>query len=344
MHLKWFLRFLLLGAGVGTGLALRANARQRRTIQPEGKVVLITGGSRGLGLAIAEEFARQGARLAICARQIGPLESAKQKLTALGAEVVALSCDVRDQEQTDVLVEQVISQFGRIDILVNNAGIITVGPQETMTIEDYDDSMNTIFWGTVYPTLAVLPFMREQRGGRIVNITSIGGRVSVPHLLPYSSAKFATLGFSEGLHQELVKEEIYVTSVVPGLMRTGSHINAFVKGQRQIEYTMFGLAATLPFTSTSAANAARQIVQSACRGDTELVLTPQAQILGRFHGLLPGLTTDILTLVTRVLPRAGTQNMQGKTGLQSRSASGAWLTAGGEAAAREYNQYARQDE
>jgi short-subunit dehydrogenase len=262
----------------------------------------------------------------------------------MGADVLALVCDVSEREQVDLLIERVSAHFGQIDILVNNAGIITVGPQATMTVQDFTDSMNTMFWGTVYPTLAVLPAMRACKNGHIVNITSIGGKVSVPHLLPYSSAKFAAVGFSQGLHAELAGEGVRVTTVVPGLMRTGSHVNAFVKGNRQMEYTLFGLLATLPFTSTSATSAARQIVRAICRGETELIITPQAQLLARFHGLLPGLTTNLLSLIDRALPRGGENDTRRRTGRESRSPMGAWLTRLGEPAAYAYNQYIQRDE
>jgi NAD(P)-dependent dehydrogenase (short-subunit alcohol dehydrogenase family) len=334
---------LLVGSGLGLTMAARIYFRRRNMLSLQGKVVLITGSSRGLGLALAHAFGGQGARLVLCARQPEPLELARRQLEARGIEVLALPCDIQAGDQIQRMVEQAITHFGCIDVLVNNAGIILVGPASTMSLSDYEASMNTMFWGTVRATLAVLPHMRAQGSGRVVNITSIGGRVSVPHLLPYSSAKFAALGFSEGLHAELAKEGILVTSVIPGLMRTGSHINAFVKGKREQEYTLFGLLATLPLTTTSAASAARQIVGATRRGATELIITPQAQILGRFHGLLPGLTTSILSLVNRALPLAGVAGSESRTGLESRSKVSAWLTRLGEPAAHTYNQYARHD-
>jgi len=294
-------------------------------------------------LAIAQECARQGAYLAICARQAEPLELARQRLAEMGADVLAVPCDVGEQEQVERLVEQVIARFGRIDMLINNAGIIIVGPQQTMTTQDYVDAMQSMFWGTLYPTLAVLPFMRAQKSGHIVMITSIGGKVSVPHLLPYSSAKFATLGFSEGLHTELAREGIRVTSVVPGLMRTGSHLNAFVKGQHRKEYAWFGFLGTFPLSSTSAASAARQIVRAACQGKAELIITPQAQLLARLHGLCPGFTIHLLSLVNRLLPSASPTEVQRQTGQASRTGMSTWLTMPGESAAQRYNQLANRE-
>ena len=337
----------LIGAGLGLGLAANTYLYLKRSKlrSLDRQVVLITGGSRGLGLALAHEFAHQGARVIICARNLEALTLAETQLKVAGADVLAIQCDVSDQEQVEQLIKQSITQCGAIDILVNNAGIITVGPQQAMALEDYENCMNTMFWGTVYTTLAVLPHMRRLQSGQIVNIASIGGRVSVPHLLPYSCAKFAALGFSEGLHAELAQEGIKVTSVIPGLMRTGSHRNALFKGQREQEYALFGLMATSPLTAISAARAARQIVRATRRGATELTITPQAQLMSSLHGLLPGTTTALFGLTTRFLPTAdeSTQKQEALPGYKSNSALAEQLTRWGQEAVRIYNQLAPQE-
>jgi short-subunit dehydrogenase len=307
-------------------------------------VVLITGGSRGLGLALAREFAQHGAQLVICARQQESLEAARRELESMGCQVLAMTCDITQRQQVQDLIDQVLARLGHIDILVNNAGVITVGPQQTMTLADYEEAINIMYWGMVYPTLAVLPSMQARKSGHIINITSIGGKVSIPHLLPYCSAKFAALGFSEGLHTEVSKDGLKVVTVVPGLMRTGSYVNAFFKGQQQTEYTLFGLLATLPFTSIQASRAAHQIVQATRRGETEIVLSIQAQLLARFHGLLPGLTTDILTLIDRLLPNGNAAETSRSKGRASRNWLSRVLTSLGERAAHEYHQYLSREE
>jgi short-subunit dehydrogenase len=162
--------------------------------------------------------------------------------------------------------------------------------------------MRVMFWGVVYPTLAVLPRMLERRGGRIVNITSIGGKVAVPHLLPYTCAKFAAVGFSEGLRAELARDGIAVTTIAPGLMRTGSALNAYFKGRAEREYQLFSVVGSLPFISMDAERAARQIVQATKRGEAERILSIPAVLLARFHGLFPGLLANLLGLANRLLP------------------------------------------
>lgn len=326
---------------VGMGLAGRGLlARSRRPVDLTGQVVVITGGSRGLGFLLAREFGRGGCRVAICARNDLELQRAKEELEGYGIEAMTVRCDVSDRDQVEAMVREISDRWGGVDILVNNAGIIQVGPVRSMTVADFEQAMGVMYWGVLHPTLAVLPQMRGRRSGRIVNITSIGGKVSVPHLLPYTSAKFAAVGLSEGLRAELARDGITVTTIVPGLMRTGSHINAYFKGQQDREYTWFALGASLPVVSMDAERAARQIVEAVRHGEAERVLSLPATALALFHGVFPGTTANVLGMVNRVLPRgngAGTDMSRG-TEVQDRMHSTVLtaLTGWGVAAARKF--------
>jgi len=337
------LALTLTAVGVGTWFALRAR-RWLQEYDVRGKTVLITGGSRGLGLVLAREWLREGARVVICARQEEELQRAEADLAQHGGHVLAVPCDVTVPEQVAQLVETVRGHWGRIDVLLNNAGIITTGPVETMTLADFQEAMRTNFWASVYTILAVLPEMRQRQEGRIVNITSIGGKVSVPHLLPYSASKFALVGLSEGLRSELAQEGITVTTVCPGLMRTGSPRNANFKGNHQAEYAWFSISDSLPGLSMAAESAARQIIRACKRGEAEVILSVPAQFAVTFHGLFPGLTADLLGVVNRWLPRAGAGGQEGKPGRDSESAwSPSWLTTLTERAAQRNNEMAPSD-
>ena len=136
-----------------------------------GRVVIITGGSRGLGLLMARQLKKEGARLALLARNRDELMHAKEELD--GGSVLTITCDVGERTQVQQAIDIVIQHFGRIDMLVNNAGIIHVGPLEHMTYSDYHQAMNVHFWGALHCTEAVLPHMRRRQSGRIVNIASI---------------------------------------------------------------------------------------------------------------------------------------------------------------------------
>ena len=290
-------------AGVGlSSLAVREILRKREQIDLRGRVVLITGGSRGLGLQMAREFGAEGAIVAVCARDRDELDRAVQDLESRGVKAHAFVCDVTDRIQVSSLIHRVMEQIGAIDVLVNNAGVIKVGPLADMTFDDFEEAMAVIFWGTLNASLAVLPFMRERRQGSIVNITSIGGKVSVPHLLPYSCAKFAATALSEGLRTELKEYGIRVTTIVPGLMRTGSHLNAEFKGQHSKEYGWFAAGAATPLVSIDVERAARSIVQATVRGDAEKVLSVPADLAVRLHDAFPELTALVLEAVNRFLP------------------------------------------
>lgn len=331
-------RKAILWMGAGAGAWMLAKGRKSRTGWLNGKVVLITGGSRGLGIALAREFARRDCRLVLCARDADELASAREELAANGIDLLTVQCDVTDRNDTDRMISAAMRHFGRIDVLVNNAGVIQVGPLSTMTEDDFRFAMDVMFWGIVHTTLGLLPHMRARGDGRIVNITSIGGKVSVPHLLPYSCAKFAAVAFSEGIHAELRGSGIRVSTIAPGLMRTGSYLNAIFKNAENGEADWFSASSSLPGLAMHADRAARQIVRAAETGKAECILTPQARLLSTLHGLFPGLTSDLLGLVNGLLP-AG--NGEAKSGAQTASLKRPWmgaLTVLGRRAARRYLQ------
>ncbi len=262
-----------------------------------GAVAIVTGGSRGLGLAIARELARRGGRLVICARDEAELGRAAESLRAGGAEVVPVACDLTDADAPALLIDTARQSFGRLDIVVNNAGIIQVGPLDAVEPADIEEALATMALAPARLALAALPVLRAGGGGRIVNVTSVGGKVSVPHLLPYSMAKFAAVAFSEGLRAELGSGPVSVTTAVPGLMRTGSHTAALFRGQQDKEFTWFSLGASLPLLSMDADRAAQRIVAAALAGKAEVILTPLAQLGARGANVFPGLTARLMHLM-----------------------------------------------
>jgi short-subunit dehydrogenase len=276
-----------------------------RTIDFYGRVVAITGGSRGLGLVLARRFAAEGAKLAICARNQEELEIAQSELLDRGVPVLAQICDLEDREQIKHFFETIRRDYGRIDVLVNNAGVIQVGPLNTLTHADFEQAMNLHFWAAMHSVAEVLPLMRRQHGGRIINIASIGGQIAVPHLVPYSASKFALVGFSDGLRAELRQEGIYVTTVCPGLMRTGSPRNADFKGQHRAEYAWFSIGSAMPLLSMSAERAAKQILRACQHGRAKVTLSLPAKLAAIASVLAPELTADLMGLANSLLPASG---------------------------------------
>jgi short-subunit dehydrogenase len=299
----------LLAAGLGAA-ALTATlwGNRRGSYDLNRRVVLITGGSRGLGLVLARQAVAEGARVAICARDEAELARARQDLLLAGgaeADILTLARDITSETEVRSMVVEVENTLGPVDVLINNAGIILGGPLDNMDSRDYEDSMAIHFWAPLHAMQAVLPSMRDRGEGRIVNISSLGGKVALPHMAPYSASKFALVGLSEGFRAELRQHGVSVTTVCPGLLRTGSPGHALVKGQQKKEFAWFSIADSLPGLTMNAEQAARQIWNACRRGDGEIILSLPAKLLAAFHGLLPGTTTDILSWLNRALPATG---------------------------------------
>jgi NAD(P)-dependent dehydrogenase (short-subunit alcohol dehydrogenase family) len=297
-------RHLPIAAAValaGAALLLKS-LRRNRAIDFRDRVALITGGSRGLGLLLARELGRLGARVVIVARDEQELERAKADLHQHGVEAVTVTTDLATPAEAERAVDACIDAFGRLDVLVNNAGIITVGPFDHLSNADFQEAMSVHFWAPLYTLQAALPYMRLNGGGRIVNISSIGGKIGVPHLAAYCASKFALTGFSQSVRAELAQENILITTVCPGLMRTGSVFNAWFKGQHRQEFTWFAIAGSMPLMTIDGEQAAAKIIDAARHGDPELVITWSAKLAAAAAGVTPGLTATATGIANRFLP------------------------------------------
>lgn len=313
-----------LQAAIGL-VALKMVLRRCRAIDFADRTVLITGGSRGLGLELARQFANRGARLILLARDAGELARASGEL-ANAKGIMTLACDLRDPKAIGASLERIRAQNDAIDVLVNNAGVIQVGPLENLQRSDFEEALAVHFWAPLELITQALPLMNRP-GARIVNIASVGGHVAVPHLLPYCASKFALVGLSDGLRAELARRAIRVTTVIPGLMRTGSHVNAWFKGDYEKEFALFSTANALPLFSMNAERAAHRIVEACRYGDAALTLTTQARAMELANILLPNFTAELIKLTARVLPRPVAGDERARTGRESRSSlAPRWLT------------------
>jgi NAD(P)-dependent dehydrogenase (short-subunit alcohol dehydrogenase family) len=268
----------------------------------ERPVAVVTGASRGLGFLLARELADRGHDLVLNARSEPGLAVAAAALQERGARVVTVPGDVADPAMGQRLVDTAVEHFDRLDVLVTNAGTIQVGPALAMRAHDFGNAMDLMFYGVVHPVLAALPVMKERGAGRILVISSIGGKLPAPHLLPYVAAKHASVGFAEGLRVEVIRHGITVTCAVPGLMRTGSPRNALFTGDQPAEHRWFTLGDSLPVVSMDAERAARKLIRAALRGRPEVAPTPLAKIGMRVHGVAPATTMRLVSVVNRLLP------------------------------------------
>lgn len=296
MNAKMWMGLMAAGA-----LACRAATLQRRRIGFRGRTVIITGGSRGLGLVMARQWAAEGAKIALLARDDQELHRAVLDVASRGADVLGVACDLGNQQDVQSAISRVLERFGRIDVLVNNAGSIQVGPFDHMSLADFEAELAVHFWGPLYAITAVLHHMRVRGEGRIVNISSIGGLVGVPHLVPYCASKFALTGLSDSLRAELAAENIFVTTVCPGLMRTGSPENAQFKGRHREEFTWFALMDANPLVSVSARRAARQIIRATRYGRERLVIGLPAKLAVFLNAVTPGCLGQSMALGNRFL-------------------------------------------
>jgi short-subunit dehydrogenase len=299
------------GALLTAALATSALRKAKPIWSASGKVVVITGSSRGLGLNLGEEFALAGARVVLSARNLSELERGREILLSRRAsiqpdQILIVPCDLNRPEDCKRLIEEATSRWGRVDVLINNAGVIHVGPIEQLPVEAYREAMEIDYFAMVETIQAVLPQMLRRGEGKIVNITSIGGKIPVPHLAAYVGSKFAAVGFSETLHAEMRSKGIHVTTVCPGLMRTGSYPNAIVVGNREREYRWFSLSASIPGIAHSAARAARKVFEATCEGRAEITIGVDAYLAARVHGLSPELTQYAGSLANEfILPETG---------------------------------------
>jgi short-subunit dehydrogenase len=273
-------------------------------------------------LEIAKQICARGGKVALFARDAKELGRAKNDLEHFGTEVLTVQCDLLETAQIQSAVQQTLERFRKVDILINNAGIIEVGPLGHMQFKDFDRAMRLHFWAPFVLQFLIVPRMRAQGGGHIVNISSIGGRVAVPHMAPYSASKFALTGFSDAIRSDLACDNIFVTTVTPGMMRTGSHVRAMFKGDQAAEYRWFDWSRKLPFASISAERAARKIVNACARGKPVLIMPFTARWIIAASALFPNLMARVMKMFSRSLPpqvsqsgnevRSGAEILRGK--------------------------------
>ena len=289
--------------GVAAG-AVIARRRARR-IDLRGRVVVVTGGGRGLGYAISRELLRRGARLAICGRDGEVINRAVAEFRLHGGDAFGMACDASDPAQVEAFITGVLEHFGSIDVVVNNAGQCFFGPAAELRAEDLEQAIRNIFWVHYRPTMAVLPHMRARRFGRIVNVTSIAGKIPVPHHAAYVVGKHAATGWSQVLTVELDKDGILVSTITPPPLDDGAPLHAHFNGDEEEEFKWFARGLTSRWSATRTDYAARVIVDAAAHGDRERAISPGSWLAGRAQGLAPALMARFWIRFDRLLPPPG---------------------------------------
>lgn len=264
-----------------------------------GKVVVVTGAGSGIGRALAQALVGRGAEVAISDVNEQALAETRGLLGSAG-RVSSERLDVRDRAAFQRYAERVEAEHGGADVLINNAGVALRAPIEQIAIEDFEFVMNVNFWGVVYGTKAFLPLMRKRGAGHVVNISSINGMVPFANQSPYNSSKYAVLGFSETLMQELYGQPIRVTCVHPGGIRTNIVRNAAERGLNEDDAKSFDRIAR-----TSSESAAEQILRGIERDRERVYVGLDAKLMAASKRLAPALTVNAAGKFTsRVIKRA----------------------------------------
>jgi NADP-dependent 3-hydroxy acid dehydrogenase YdfG len=186
----------------------------------EGKVIVITGASSGLGEAAARQLSAQGAIVVLGARRVDRIKALADELTKAGGKALAIATDVADREQVKRLVDSAVQAHGRVDVIINNAGLMPQSLLESLKVDEWDRMIDVNIKGVLYGIAAVLPHMRRQKSGHIINVSSVAGHVVHPGSAVYSATKFAVRALSEGLRQEVKPHNIRTTVISPGAVAT----------------------------------------------------------------------------------------------------------------------------
>jgi short-subunit dehydrogenase len=263
--------------------------------------VLITGASEGIGKATALLFAQNGYNVVLAARNSDRLSEVCEEIEALGGSALAVPTDVRDAEQVQSLVKTALAHYPSIDVLVNNAGIYISGPVAQFTLDDWHQTIDTNLWGYIHTVHAVLPHFLAQQQGAIVNVGSIGGKVALPYLTPYTTSKFAITGFTEALRAELSSKGIHVCGIYPNLIRSNFLERAIFRGnddqdvvdrQQQVRQTL-----AVPFIEKPE-DVAQAIWTGVQHRKAEIVVG-SAKLASATNSLFPGVMEWMLKTIFR---------------------------------------------
>ena len=225
----------------------------------KGKVALVTGGGSGIGFAITKALLEEGIRVAICGRDEGKLRKAEAELEKHGKHLLVMSADVSRKSEVDQWVKTIIREFGRVDVLVNNAGVARWSDVENITDEHLDYQLNVNLRGPLYCTQVVLPYMKGQQSGYIINISSVCGKSGFAGTAAYSASKFGLMALSDSLRAEEASSNIKVTAICPGYVATPMVTDAPVPLEEMIQPEDIGKA-VLFLLNLSEHAAVREIV------------------------------------------------------------------------------------
>lgn len=263
------------------------------------KVVLLTGGSSGIGQATAVECAREGADLVITAdKNMEGLNDTYNRVKTLGRECLMVKTDVSEREQVESLCRAAINEFGRVDVLVNNAAVVIFSKYKDVELSDWERIIAVNLWGSIYTIHYLLPHMIERGSGHIVNVSSWTGLLGAPTSGPYATIKFGLVGLSEVLRAELKDYGIGVTAVCPGLILTNAVKTGIIRG-----FDIAGMAEKSKVFFNTSENVAKKIVKGV-KKNQPMVLTDFARLAYQVKRVSPALGRGLSRLWLKITEKA----------------------------------------
>lgn len=256
-----------------------------------GRVVVITGASMGIGEALARNFAGRGCSVVLSSRDAGRAEAARQRIGHTD-RTLALSCDVRNREEIDKVVSLTLHHFGRIDVWVNNAGYGMRDSVEMMDMAECRAMFDTNLFGAIQGMQAVIPVMKQQHSGTIINISSVAGHIALPYSAAYCATKFAMNAIGKAARGELRGTGVHVLTVCPGFIKTNFQANR-VPGRAGMELQPPRGA------GISAERVARAVLRAYVKGKREIVVPWTNHIYVKFYQLFPGLVEDSMARLAK---------------------------------------------
>jgi uncharacterized protein len=256
------------------------------------RAIVVTGASSGIGYDVAMAFGSQGAQIGLLARRKASLEELAERITTAGGHPLVLQCDVTRRADVRSAIEEARRSFGPIDILVNSAGLLIPDTIDELRPEDLERMMAVNLFGTLHTIQAVLPEMKKNRGGRIINVASLAGRRGISPLGGYSATKFALVGLTEALRVELFRSGVRVSLVMPGVIDTpmaqDARNNKLLRGVPSI--------AAMPVRWVTWA-----VLAAAALGMAEVDVPPGAGVVEKLAALFPSATDLFLSVGTRIV-------------------------------------------
>jgi len=289
-------------AGIGGLAGYFAFKRKKRQFTYQGKVVLVTGGARGLGYIMARQLVEEGAKVIICARDADQLDKAYVLLRNHGEVTYPYVCDITEKENIVQLAYFIKKRFGRLDVLINNTGTITINPIEQLPLNNYKKFIESHLWGPMQLVRVLIPLLSKSREAKIVNIFSVGGKISLAKSQPYDVNEIVHAVFYDNISRVITGKNIKLTAIYPEFKDQDLPVNLKLKGHSEQELAWSKFNESRPLISLYAENVGKQILKTAQIGKKTLTLPFPRELARIVNNINTELNLTLCQLVDHLVP------------------------------------------